>query len=88
MNYLAFGGGGYVYLQKSGSNYGDPGSVVMMHEIVGHGHPAGGNDATAVNRFYMDKFNYGRTDPLSPHGGYYSYHSGRIKWNKINLFNK
>ncbi len=87
-NSWAFGGGGDVYLQKSGSNYGDPRAVVMMHEIIGHGHPTGGNDATAVNRFYMDKLNYGRTEPLSPHGGYYPYHSGRIKWNKINLFNK
>ncbi len=81
-------GGANIYLQNDGSKYGDPRSVVMMHELIGHGHPAGGNDARDVNKFYKKRLNYLRDSFGAPHGGYYPTHSKIIKWNKTNLYKK
>ncbi len=68
---LPGGGGADIYISQNGNNTNSPRSVVLMHELVGHGHPAGGNDAYQVDRFYQNKTGYNRAPYGLPHGGYH-----------------
>ena len=65
------GGGANVYISQNGNNTNSPRGVVLMHELIGHGHPAGGNDAYQVDRFYQNKIGYNRAPYGLPHGGYH-----------------
>ena len=55
--------------------YEDAG-IVLLHELLGHGHPVGGGDARRVN------VHYGSIWLAAPHGGYCNV----IGWQKTNLF--
>lgn len=70
---------------------GIPSSVLLMHEIVGHGHPVatpssiGENNAHDINRFYQKKLG------ITPKAGYRNPHrgyKGEIAWPRINLFGR
>lgn len=70
---------------------GIPSSVLLMHEMVGHGHPVatpsppGRNNAHDVNRFYQERLGISPRAPYrNPHRGY----QGEIVWPRINLFGR
>jgi len=76
-------GGGTVLISADGNRLNEPTGVVLMHEMVGHGHPAGGTDAHAINRHYQSKLGYALTGPRGiPHGGYKS----EIGWTRTGLY--
>jgi hypothetical protein len=60
--------------------------VVIMHELISHGHPAGGgkNAAHNLNFYYQIKLGYTREPYGNPHDGYHTI----IGWKKTNLYNK
>lgn len=71
-------GGGNVFLDPRGSiKFEDPMGVVFMHEVVGHGHPVGGNNAVRNVEFYY-------TGRHSSHAGYHKI----IGWKKTGLYRK
>jgi len=77
-------GGGDAIISETGNRVGDPLGVVLMHELVGHGHPAGGNSAHDINRFYQSILKYNREEYGYDHGGYKPV----IGWKKTGLYNK
>jgi len=62
-------------LDRQGNMEEDVGTV-LLHELIGHGHPLGGTDARQVNWHYGSKF-VGRN-----HGGYHK----QIQWKKTGLY--
>ncbi len=81
----SYPGGGNVFVSRDGNRLGEPMGVVLMHELVGHGHRAGGGDALDVNRHYQRRLGYGLAAPrASSHGGYHS----RIGWKRWNLYRR
>ena len=80
-------GGGSVRVSADGNSLGEPTGVVIMHELVGHGHPLGGFRANAVNEYYQRKLGYPllKQPTESPlHGGYHK----RIGWQRTGLYQK
>jgi RHS repeat-associated protein len=72
-------GGGTIWIAKeenkiNSKNYG----IVFMHEAIGHGHPAGGNDARKIEKRFLGY------EKGSAHGGYRS----NIGWSNTGLFSK
>ena len=80
-------GGGTVTVSKDGNRLNEKVGVVLMHELVGHGHPAGGNNAHSINNYYNRKL--GLSISGSRGIGHEGYHK-RIGWTneQINLFKK
>jgi len=73
--------GGIVRISADGNQHGVPNSIVIMHELIGHGHPVGSDNrlygANSVSQHYQRKLR-----------GYYPVHDRkhlgtdrRIKWN-------
>ena len=73
----SYEGGADIRISKDGNRVNDPIGVVLMHELVGHGHPAGGKDARDVNK------HYGYPGGGIEHGGYHKV----INWKKTGLYN-
>ena len=68
--------------KKNASN--EPLGVVLMHEIVSHGHPVGGKNAHDINDYYEKKLGYKRLkDNRIKHLGYHVI----IGWKKTGLYN-
>jgi hypothetical protein len=75
--------GGTVLVSADGNRLNEHTGVVLMHELVGHGHPAGGPDAHAINRYYQRRLGYTLSGPRGiPHGGYKS----EIGWTRTGLW--
>jgi len=84
---LSSPGGGRALISADGNRLGEPTGVVIMHELVGHGHPAGGNQAISINKHYQRKLGYRLQEPrsLNPlHGGYHQ----RIGWPRTGLYRR
>jgi len=80
-------GGGRALISADGNRLGEPTGVVIMHELVGHGHPAGGNRAISVNEHYQRRLGYRLLEPRSTnplHGGYHQ----RIGWPRTGLYRR
>ncbi len=94
-------GGGKANLSASGGDIqvdprgnmraGEPSSVILLHELVGHGHPVATptpgniNNAHDINRFYMNKLGLRIKAPYrTSHRGY----KGEVKWPAINLYKR
>ncbi len=73
-------GGANINISYTGHNTRTPRAVVMMHELVGHGHPVGGNHAHDIDRFY----GYPPKEGAYDHPGYHE----NITWKKTGLFQK
>lgn len=72
-------GGGRVMISADGNRQNVPNGIVLMHELVGHGHPVGGSNAMHINRFYGS---YGGNS----HPGYHSRIGSRSE--NLGLFRK
>jgi RHS repeat-associated protein len=83
--YTAWNMMGMIYPRKGGARVlvgrsnrrGDPVGVVLMHELVGHGHPTGGTNANRVSNHY-------RPSVRDNHGGYRE----RIGWREWGLYQR
>ncbi|MBZ0181132.1 MAG: hypothetical protein K8F60_01620, partial [Melioribacteraceae bacterium] len=73
-------GGADINISYTGHNSNSPRAVVMMHELVGHGHPVGGNHAHDIDRFY----GYPPKEGAYDHPGFHSV----ITWKRTGLFQK
>ncbi len=78
----SYEGGSDILISNTENRVGDPMGVVIMHELVGHGHPSGGTSAHAVNRFYQQKLKYKREPYGIAHPGYHTV----IGWEKTGLY--
>ncbi|MEM6646072.1 MAG: RHS repeat-associated core domain-containing protein, partial [Bacteroidota bacterium] len=76
--------GGTVLISADGNKFNEPNGVVLMHELVGHGHPAGGSYGNAVNRHYKAKLGYAYPFGVrkNEHPGY----TGRVTWKRTGLY--
>lgn len=78
----SYQGGGDAIISNTGNRVGDPLGVVLMHELVGHGHPVGGSYAHDINKFYQTKLGYEREPYGLSHPGYHQV----IGWKKTGLY--
>jgi hypothetical protein len=78
----SYAGGSDIIISNTGNRVGDPMGVVIMHELVGHGHPAGGLNAHSINKYYQQKLKYKREPYGYEHPGYHSI----IGWKKTGLY--
>ena len=69
---------------STSNSLGEPIGVVLMHELVGHGHPAGRDPhAHVINRYYQAKLGYFLRGPHKMrHPGYHE----KIGWKKTGLY--
>jgi hypothetical protein len=70
---------------------GEPSSIILMHELVGHTHPVAtaglfDNNAHDINRFYHPRVGIQRATYRTSHRGYKPEDPDRVIWNKKNLF--
>lgn len=76
-------GGGVVWISANGNKFNEPNGVVLMHELVSHGHPNRDADPNAINRFYQRKLGY----RFPPGVSKTSHNAGsRVTWTKTNLY--
>ena len=71
---------------------GEPSSIILMHELVGHTHPVAtsesvfDNNAHDISRFYHPRVGIQGATYKTSHRGYKPERSDRVTWKKRNLF--
>lgn len=79
-----------IYVDPRGDQRtGIPSSIILMHEMIGHGHPVATplspthQNAHDINRFYQQKLGIQQRAPYRrPHQGYKS----EVRWPMVNLY--
>ena len=80
----AYKGGANILISNSGTSTNEPMGVVIMHELLSHGHPVGGKNAADLGWYYYMKLSYIPSKLPRKHKGYMSI----IGWKEIDLYNK
>lgn len=81
-----------IYVDPRGyQRVGDPSSIILMHEMIGHNHPVGTpppgrlNNAHDINRFYHQKLGIQpKAGYRNPHRGY----KGEIQWPRTGYYRR
>jgi hypothetical protein len=82
-----------VYVDPRGyQRVGDPSSIILMHELIGHGHPVATptaqnpSNAHDINRFYRAKLGLNpNVRYRTPHSG---YQSKNMNWPRTGLYRR